>query len=257
MPRQSGNFIWYELITDDIEAAATFYGAVTGWTAQDSQIPGQDYWMFGLDGTFVGGLLKIGPQAAAGGMRPAWLGYVGVPDVEATVASFTAAGGSVKMPVDTIPGVGRIALLADPQGALIYAMTPEAAGASTVFAPGKPGHGGWHELHTTDWKAALDFYGREFGWGESSQFDMAPMGTYLLFHAGADAIGGMFDSRSVPHPAWLFYFNTEDIDAGKARIEAAGGRVLNGPHQVPGGTWIVQAQDPQGAMFALTGPRNA
>ena len=81
------------------------------------------------------------------------------------------------------------------------------------------------------------------------------MGTCLLFNAGGDAIGGMMNSPDLPRPAWLFYFNVEDIDAAHRRLTDAGGQVRFGPTEVPGGGWIIQATDPQGAMFALVGPR--
>ena len=73
---------------------------------------------------------------------------------------------------------------------------------------------------------------------------------------GGDPIGGMFNRPAeVPVTFWLYYFNVDDIDAAVRRVEAGGGKVLNGPMEVPGGAWIIQGQDPQGAMFALVGPR--
>ncbi len=60
----------------------------------------------------------------------------------------------------------------------------------------------------------------------------------------------------VPAPLWLYYFNVRDIDAAAARVEACGGQVLEGPVEVPGGDWIAQCADPQGAMFALEGKRS-
>ena len=96
-----------------------------------------------------------------------------------------------------------------------------------------------------------------FGWAKSDAFDMGEMGTYLLFNAGGDAIGGMMNSPNFPRPAWLFDINVDDIDAAHKRLTAAGGQVLFGPSEVPGGGWIIQATDPQGAMFAIVGPRKS
>lgn len=253
----TSSFIWYELMTSDPDAAGRFYGAVVGWTVQESGQPGMDYRMWNAGGATVGGLMAIPAPAAANGMRPTWVGYLNVADVDASVAGLTAAGGSVHMPATEIPGVGRMAMVADPQGASFYVMAPLGAGESQAFAPGKPGHGGWHELHTSDWQAALAFYGAQFGWAESRRMDMGPMGTYLLFNTGAgDAIGGMMNSAHLP-PQWLFYFNVEAIEPAMARVAEAGGAVLNGPHEVPGGGWVIQGRDPQGAMFALFAPRKA
>jgi len=260
MSNKPSGFIWYELMTSDVEAAAKFYGAVAGWSmnpAGGAGTPGVDYRQWSISDATIGGAMTIPADAAANGLQPTWLGYLNVADVDASVASIVAAGGASHMPAWDIPGIGRIAMVGDPQGAAFYVMAPIGAEPSPSFAPGRPGHGGWHELHTSDWKAALAFYGDQFGWAQSSTFDMGAMGTYLLFDAGAEAIGGMMNSPDFPRPAWLYYFNVDDIHAAKARVEAAGGAILNGPHEVPSGDWVVQARDPQGAMFALVGPDKA
>lgn len=247
-------FIWYELITNDPEAAARFYGTVVGWSVEESVDPGYQFWRSGAAG--IGGLLAIGPQAAAKGMRPAWLGYVEVADVDATTAAFIAAGGAQLMPAEDIPGAGRIAMLADPQGAAIYVMTPSGQGGSTSFAPGRPGHGGWHELHTTDSAAAVDFYVAQFGWQKTGAMDMGPMGSYHLLSLGTgEAAVGMMTDANFPRPAWAYYFNVADITAAQSRLAEAGGTVLNGPMQVPGDMWVINALDPQGAAFSLVGPK--
>jgi predicted enzyme related to lactoylglutathione lyase len=197
--------------------------------------------------------MSVPPEAK--NMPPMWMGYVSVENVDDSVTAIKAAGGAVHLPAWEIAGVGRIAMVADPQGASFYVMTPIGApGQSTAFAPGRPGHGGWHELHTTDWKAALEFYSTHLGWAKSEAMDMGPMGTYLLFNAGGEAIGGMMNSPNFPQPMWLYYFGVDDIDAARHRVLNAGGVIINGPNEVPGGSWVLQAQDPQGAMFALVGP---
>ena len=255
MTTRHSNFIWYELMTSDVDAATRFYGTVVGWTAEDSGQPGMDYRLWSMGDAKIGGLMAIPADAAANGMPPVWLGYVDVVDVDASVAGLRAAGGAVHLPPTDIPGVGRMAMVADPQGAMFYVMAPQGTEPSRAFAPGEPGHGGWHELHTTDWEAALAFYGTRFGFAKSDAMDMGPMGTYLLFNTGGEAVGGMMNSPN-PRPGWLYYFNVVDIDAAKLRVEEAGGAVLQGPMQVPGGSWIIQARDPQNAMFALVGPRS-
>ena len=254
MKHPPSHFVWYELITNDVDDAIRFYGEVIGWKTQDSGTPGMDYRQWTMDGTPVGGLMTIPPEAAANGMRPGWLGYLNVADLDASIADIQEAGGTLRMPVMDIPGIGRITLLTDPQGAAFYLIQPAMEGTSPAFTQGKPGHGGWNELHTTDWQAALGFYGAQFGWAKTEALDMGPMGTYLLFNAGGDAIGGMMNSPNFPRPAWLYYFNVPDIGTAKARVETAGGTILTGPHEVPAGMWILQAQDPQGAMFALVAP---
>jgi predicted enzyme related to lactoylglutathione lyase len=249
-------FIWYELLTSDPDAAAKFYGAVLGWVAKDSGQAGMDYRFLDMNGVSVGGLMALPADAAAAGMPPTWLGYVSVPDVDQSVARIVAAGGAVHMPPMDIAGIGRIAMIADPQGATLYVMAPLGTGAATSYAPRKPGHGGWHELHAKDWPAALAFYGQQFGWRKSATLDMGPMGTYLQFDFGSgDMAGGMMSDPQAVRPYWLYVFNVADIMVAAARIAANGGTVLMEPHQVPDGQWVVRARDPQGAVFALVGPR--
>ena len=120
---------------------------------------------------------------------------------------------------------------------------------------GTPGGVGWHELVAADWEKAWAFYSEIFGW-QKADADIGALGTYQLFSAGGQTIGGMFTKPPmVPVPFWLYYFNIGDIDAAAKRVKAAGGQILKGPMEVPGGNWIVQCTDPQGAIFALGGTR--
>ena len=121
----------------------------------------------------------------------------------------------------------------------------------------KDGGVGWHELMTSDWQKAFDFYGGQFGWMKSTAMDMGPMGTYQLFKPvdGANDIGGMMTLKDTPKPYWLFYFVVSDIDDAVKRVTSHKGTVMMGPMEVPGGAWVIQATDPQGAMFALVGMR--
>jgi uncharacterized protein len=252
----ASQFIWYELMTTDTGAAAAFYGGVLGWIANEAGPAANGYRILTMNGIAVGGLMTLPAEAAKAGMRPLWLGYIGVPDVDKSSASIVAASGAVCMPATDIPAVGRIAMLADPQGAAFYVMTPTGSGPATSFAPGKPGHGAWHELHARDGAAALGFYCGQFGWTKAQEMDMGPMGIYYLFNDGSgERLGGMMGDAQAPRPFWLYYFCVEDIDPAHRRVTANGGAVLRGPHQVPTGEWIIQAQDPQGAPFALVGPR--
>lgn len=247
---QPGQFIWYELLTSDLDAGLAFYEKVIGWTAAGSGMPGMDYRILSMQGVGVGGAMQ-----APSGLAPTWLGYLSTEDVDAAVSAIIAGGGTVHRAAMDLPGVGRIAMLEDAQGAMFYVMRPQGEGESQAFASGKPGHGGWNELNTSDWQAAFALYAPLFGWAKSTPMDMGPMGIYQLFSAGGADIGAMFNNPNAPRPHWLFYFNVEDIDAAKARLEAAGGTIQMGPHPVPGDLWMIQARDPQGAAFAVVGPR--
>lgn len=256
MAGRTGRFIWYELMTTDTASAAAFYGAVTGWGSANSGVPGQSYTLFLNGASAMGGLMTLPNSARAMGAPPQWLGYVGVEDVDAATAEATRLGASVLAGPQDIPTVGRFSLVRDPQGAPLYLFTPLNPGMGELPRQDAPGGVGWHELRATDWAAAMDFYGALFGWTRGEALDMGPIGTYQIILADGQMIGGMFNRPPmIPVPHWMYYINTPDIDAASARLTSAGGTVLHGPDQVPGGNWVIQARDPQGAAFALVGPR--
>ena len=131
---QASNFIWYELMTPDPAGAARFYGAVVGWTIAAERDPASgdmDYRMIGRsDGGQAGGVLALDAEMIAGGAHPVWLGYLHVADVDAAVEAIEADGGSVRMPAFDI-AVGRIAMVADPNGATLDQVRSIRAGLQT------------------------------------------------------------------------------------------------------------------------------
>ena len=251
----NGQFCWYELMTTDLAGAASFYGEVVGWSAIADEVPGMSYTILAMGQDRVGGIMTIPEEAARAGAPPCWLGYVHVDDVDATAARITAAGGALKRPAVDIPGIGRFAVVNDPQGAVFIVFRSEGGTAPPPRSPTAPGHAGWHELHAGDRDTAFGFYAELFGWIKTSTFDMGPVGIYQLFATSELPVGGVMTKMAeAPQPFWIFYFTVPAIDAAAARITAAGGTILHGPMEVPGGSWILQGRDPQGAMFALTAP---
>jgi uncharacterized protein len=249
-------FFWYELMTSDQDAALAFYAAVVGWTPTDQPNPGADfrYTILNVGDRGVGGVLQIGPEMQSGGARPGWLGYIHVDDADAAAKSVAEAGGRVLMEPRDIPDIGRFAMVADPGGAPFYVMAPLPRGdAPPAPDPQTPGLISWHELYSSlGDKAAFDFYSGQFGWETMHEMDMGPMGTYRIFGADGVQMGGMMNKpESLPSSVWGFYINVEAIDAAAERVRTNGGEVLMGPHEVPGGSWIVQCRDPQGASFNL------
>ena len=252
-----GHPIWYELLTKDPQAARRFYATVVGWSIDEAPAPGStmDYRMIGMPDGLVGGVFTLTDAMCQQGARPCWMMYLGVDDVDACCAAFQAAGGAVGLPAFDIPNVGRIAMVTDPQGAALYVMKPIGTEDSTACAPERAGHGAWHELYAADGPAATAFYGAQFGWEKAHAVDMGPMGVYQLWQRNGQTLGGIFTDPRFPQPAWLVYFRVDGIEAAAQRITQAGGQVVNGPMEVPGGGWIVNGIDPDGAMFALTGTR--
>jgi uncharacterized protein len=250
-------FVWYELMTSDVAAAARFYSDVAGWTAQKSPMPNMDYMLFNADATQVAGAFALSQEQVGQGAPKAWVGYVGVDNVDAAAADLKAAGGTVYRGPDDIPGVGRFAMVADPQGAIFALFRSARADEVSPADIAKPGHIGWHELYAGDGATIFDFYGSLFGWVKGDAMDMGPAGKYQMFGPAPDTmIGGMMTKPAqMPAPAWSFYINVPSIDAAMPKIKAGGGQIANGPQEVPGGQWVVQGIDPQGAHFALVGAK--
>lgn len=254
MSEHEGAFIWYELVTSNPQGAETFYRSVIGWSAQPFGEAG-DYMILSAGERPVAGITGF-PQDCGGEAAPGWIGYLAVADVDAATKSLGEAGGTVHRGPAEIPGVGRFSIASDPQGAALMLMTPDAEDQPGPD-PMTPGHVGWHELHSSDWEAAFAFYAGQFGWTKAEALDMGDMGTYQLFATSAGkVIGGMMNNQHSPRPHWLFYFAVDEIGAARQRIADHGGEILNGPMEVPGGAWIVQAKDPQGAVFAVVGMRS-
>jgi len=253
----TGRFVWYELLTSDPAGAIAFYSEVTGWKTQRFETSDYTMWV-GSQGP-LGGVTLLPEAATKMGAPPYWQANIQVANVDETVVKVKRLGGQVYVTED-VPTVGRLAVIADPQGAVIAVFTP--ATDMQAHDVTKPGEFSWHELYTTDHEAAFAFYNAIAGWERLGEFDMGPMGKYLLWGRGGKQLGGMMtkpkemktpDGREVP-PSWMFYVTTGDLDAALARAKASGARVLNGPMDVPGGQRIVQLMDPQGAAFALVTP---
>ncbi len=250
------NFVWYELMTTDAKAAEDFYRNVVGWGAQDSGQAGMNYTLLTTGNVPAAGLMTLPKEACDAGARPGWTGYVGVDDVDAYAGRVTKAGGAVHVPPTDIPNIGRFAMVADPQGAVFCLFRGASEMPHQSSDPNKPGLIGWHELMAVDGAKAFDFYAGLFGWTKDEAIDMGAMGRYQLFAAGGPAIGGMMNKMAeMPVPFWSYYFQVDGVGAALERLKTAGGKVINGPMEVPGGSWIVQGLDPQGAMFSLVSPK--
>lgn len=252
-----GRFVWHELMTPDVDAAQDFYKAVVGWSAaswgdgsMDSAPVPYVMWMAGERP--VGGLMALSPEAAQMGAPPSWLAYVEVPDTDASVEDVTRHGGSVIVPAKSVDGVGRFAILRDPDGA-VFAVLSSAAALGDESEP-QPLEFSWHELGATDDVASLRFYETVFGWEQKEVHDMGEMGTYRMFGRPRFTYGGMFKKAAgMPGlPSWLHYVRVADTaDAAAERAKNHGGEILTGPMEVPGGDRIAVIKDPQGAVFAV------
>lgn len=250
-----GRFVWFDLTTTDVQAAELFYKDVVGW--QVSKWPAGDYDMWKADGQEVGGVMPLSAEARKVGAPPYWIGYVDTDDVDITLQKAQSFGGKIVVPGTDIPGgVGRFAILADPQGATfaLYRPSREISGDSAIES-NAIGRFGWAELNTTDWRAAWKFYSALFGWQHTSSVGMGEeLGEYFMF--GTDlkrSMGGMSNSAKMlkRSPYWLHYVNVKDADETARKVTQKGGKILGGPMDVPGGGRIAQCMDVQGGVFAI------
>lgn len=258
MSSQHGAFIWYELMTSDVEAASAFYGSVVGWSSRlfDPADP-SGYRLLSTAETEIAGLMQLPEGGECEAAYPGWIGYIGVTDVDTTLRDLLADGATQLVEPTDIPGVGRFAVVADPQGAVFTIMRGASEEESRAFSYDKVGHCQWNELSTTDPEAAFSFYARHFGWEKGEAMPIENLGNYQMLDRGGRTFGAVMRAPPGMPTAWGFYFGVPDIDAATERTTAGGGSVLHGPSEIPGGLFIILARDPQGAHFALVGPRKA
>lgn len=263
MKNKHGDFIWYELLTPDVQGARQFYGKVLNWKFADDAGPGPEYTHINVPDpdtsteNGVGGMMQLTSEMQKGGAHPVWLGYIGVDDVDKCVGRLSALGGKVLMSAWDLPGVGRMAMVTDAQGVPFYIMRGAVDQPSMAFAADKPrpGHCAWNELATPDQQDAWRFYGELFGWQQEGGMDMGGMGEYQFIRHGA-LIGAMMAKPvEMPVPMWSYYFRVVNIDEAAEAVNANGGQVLFGPSQIPGDEFIITGLDPQGAVFSLVGAR--
>lgn len=242
-------FVWQNLNTTDAAAALAFYKTVCEWGHEsfrpNPNEPSYDMWT--AHGVPHSGVMQMPPGAES---PPHWLGYVSVKDIEASVTKAQSLGAKVWVPPMDIPSIGRFAVLADPHGAtfaLIQEIQP------TPEGPPQVGDFSWFELATRDTEKALAFYGAMFGWTAGRAMDMGEQGIYQLVMRGDQMMAGMYNitAQTPMPPCWCPYVRVADLNAALDRVRSAGGTVIIGPHDIPGGEKIGMGTDPQGAMFAL------
>jgi predicted enzyme related to lactoylglutathione lyase len=244
-----GTFVWHELTTDDPVAAKSFYTQIAPWETKewDDSI---EYTMWTRGEKSLGGVVPLSAELKTSGVGPHWMPYVAVYDVDETVRRAASLGGRVRMGPKEVASIGAWAVIADPQGAVVGVFEPIDAPSSA--SDGAIGDFSWHELATSDYKAASEFYRALFKWDATSDFDMGEMGIYRMFGKGGKTFGGMFNRRDdMPAPNWLSYVRVDSVKPVADKVRELGGTVFNGPMEVPGGDWVAQCIDPQGAAVAL------
>jgi predicted enzyme related to lactoylglutathione lyase len=244
---------WVDLATPDLAASEQFYGALFGWDfdVQDTGDPANPYVIATQDEKAVAGVMSLTPEMSEGGMPPVWSTYVTVRDADETVAKAKELGGTVlREPMDVMDA-GRMAVVADPTGAVFCVwQAKEHIGAEVVNEPYSLT---WNELITPDVDAAASFYAGLFGW-KASSMEMGPDGpTYTVWMLGDDnGIGGAMPPpmEGMP-PFWGVYFSVADCDATVAQAKDLGASVLAEPMDLPDVGRMAALVDPQGAVFSV------
>jgi uncharacterized protein len=253
MNDKSHPFVWYELMTTNIDSARRFYSALFGWGTEDACALGTPYILFRNQHESVSGVMCLSEGDRERGMTPNWVGYVETHDVTTLVRSIQGSGGKLYVPPTEIPKVSQFAVVTDSQMAQIGLLRWLLPGKQESREARSLGPVGWHELLTDDPQRALEFYNAQFGWTKATTLEIDEIGTYQLFSIAGKVVGAMLKKLTLVPPFWLFYFLVDDAVAAAKIVEAAGGQVLDGPLAGPGSSWIVHCADPEGAMFALMG----
>lgn len=240
-----GRFSWHELMTTDPDAARGFYHRIAGWTTSPWEDGEQPYEMWMNGETPIGGLIEL----PAPEVPPCWMVYLSTPDLTATLEKVKSLGGSVLTEIG-VPMVGRFAVIADPQGAVIAVIEPEGE-AGGHDGPAVVGEFSWCDLATTELDAAWSFYAQVFGWQAADRMDMGPRGSYQMFNRGAHPLGGMLNAPEGTPVGWYYYVRVPDAHVAAETVKQLGGRVTAGPMQVPGGDFMAHCLDPQGVAFAV------
>jgi predicted enzyme related to lactoylglutathione lyase len=245
-----GQFTWYELTTPDVDAAIRFYPRFTGWGTQSFD---KDYTMWTSGGVPIAGIFRLNDEMRGKGVPPNWMPYVEVDNVDATANKAKSLGATVVVGPDDIPGTGRFAVLEDPQGATfgIYKSSVQSGGWDGTPVVGRPS---WHELMTTDYRKAAQFYNALFGWVKvGEEMDMGGGEMYYMYGQKGKMYGGMYNTlkeMAGMHPFWLVYINVKDVGKAVELATKAGATVQRPQMDIPGGS-IAILGDPQGAGFAL------
>lgn len=238
---------WVDLGTPDLDAAAAFYGALFGWTCDPGPPEFGGYRMCLLRGAPVAGM---GPQGNPD-MPPWWTTYISVASADDAAVAIEAAGGTLVVAPMDVMDVGRMAVAADPAGALFSVWEPRNhPGAALVNEPGTLC---WNELTTRQPQESITFYGSVFGWTASTT-TTDPM-PYTEFQLDGRGIGGMMVMDGDMWPPeipnhWMVYFAVADVDATAARCVELGGAAPVPPTDIPPGRFAV-LNDPAGAVFSV------
>jgi len=247
-----GSFCWPELATSDQKAGTAFYAKLFGWAQNDHDMgPAGVYTVFQMRSRDVAAATSLRAEEKQHGVPPHWNTYISVANADAAVERARALGAQVFAPPFDVMEDGRMAVLADPTGAIFQVWQPKKTPGTRI--QGENGALCWSELYTHDTKAAESFYKQLFGW--TSKTGGTP--PYTEYHLDGRGIGGMMEilpewGRMPPN--WVPYFMVANCDASAEKAKSLGGNVGVKPTDIPNVGRFAMVADPQGAMFAIFTP---
>jgi uncharacterized protein len=247
----NGSPSWFELATSDQAGAKAFYAALFGWTFEDNPMSdGGVYTMFKLGARDVAAAYTLMPDQAAQGVPPNWGVYFKTDDADAIAAKAGASGGQVHMPPFDVEDYVRMAVCADPEGAMFSLYQPRQH--PGVAAIRENNAICWAELATRDVARAEAFYGELFGWTMQTHEHSPTL--YRMFGNGDGMLGGLLQMTpewgEMPSH-WSIYIQVEDVDAAVAKALATGGELCFPAFDAPGVGRIARINDPAGAGFYI------
>jgi predicted enzyme related to lactoylglutathione lyase len=245
VPWPPGTPNWVDLAADDAEAAAKFYAGLFGW---DCEYQGtRDYWVCKLDGVDVGG---IGPKQPGTEQLPSrWTTYLATDDLDRTLDAVEAQHGTQLMKAREVEQHGRMAIAADPNGAIFGLW--QAADHIGAERTADPGTLVWSEALSEDYETARKFYIAVFGYRAE---EIGGYNRYAALYAADKPVAGTgelhpdFPAGTPPH--WLPYFAADNTDQTVDHVISAGGAILGDPLDTDFGRLAVLT-DPEGARFAV------
>lgn len=247
-----GKFCWMDVATPTMKETKQFFSDVLGWSYLDIPTPEGPYVMAQVDGKPFGGFMDLTSSKFPKGIPAHVGGYVWVESVDKTVTEFEKAGGTVRAPAFDVMDKGRMAVVADPFGAVLSLWEQKEVTPHESVNPMTPGAPSWWELMTHNLDGAVGFYSKIFGW--KTEVSQNPQFKYVEVSAGGSKFAGMMqitkEMGPMP-PNWGVYFTVTDCAASAKKAQSKLGKICMGPAPIPGvGTFAV-LQEPSGVMFNI------
>jgi len=241
-----GQFIWQDLITDEVSASRRFYGELLGWSFEETTRLGEPYLLVRSGKQLIGGIVRAEREQPDQPISQ-WLSYVRVDNVNRAIDRIERAGGTVLVDPTMVGSSSIAAVIKDPQGAILGLLQ---SSEKVADGPKPVGEFFWREYLTPDSEQALSFYSEILGYQSEISEERDSMTYHILRHTKPRA--GMIKIKKIPvRPNWLPYVRVEDPVALAGKALDLGGKVLLAPSPGARNSSVAIVTDPGGAAVAL------